>query len=204
VTTTKGPTAPPPTPPPSGCTDKNGQPCQLLRCYHKYALDDIEPALRYCSPGDDVCVISFLKHEDGNHYASQFCSNSSRESWWGGMYHPCTYGDMGGFQCACDFTGCNVDGKTAGFLPMEKRMKMILFHLFLAAMFVLVLFFFCRCCCCRKKSSAHTAPQPLPPAHPQQARRQRKPKASRIVIIILFIILLYVILLFTDGPRSRF
>ena len=97
---------------------------------------------------------------------------------------------------------CNVDGETAGFLPMEKRMKMILFHLFLAAMVVLVLIFFCRCCCCNKK--ALTAPQPLPPAHPQQARRQRKPKASRIVIIILFVILLQIILFFMDGPGSRF
>merc|ERR1711997_684044 len=120
VTTTKGPNVPPP-PSPAPPSDK------LLRCYHKYALDDSEPALRYCSPGDDICVISFLKHEDGHHHTSQFCSNSSLESWWGGNYQPCTYGDMGGYQCACTSIGCNVDGETAGFLPMEKRMRKILF-----------------------------------------------------------------------------
>ena len=99
---------------------------------------------------------------------------------------------------------CNVDGETAGFLPMEKRMRKILFHLFYAAMVVLILLFFCRCCCCNKKSSSHTVPQPLPPAQPQTARRQRKSKASRTVIIVLFVILLQVILFFMDGPGSRF
>ena len=36
-----------------------------LRCYHKYSMDLTRPALRFCSPGDDICVFSLLRHEDG-------------------------------------------------------------------------------------------------------------------------------------------
>jgi len=180
------------------CRESDGP----LRCYHKYSLDDTEPSLRFCSPGQDICVFSYLMHEDGNHYSGQHCSNSSLESWWGGRNNPCTYGDMGGYQCGCDFAGCNFDGETSGFLPIEKRMKMFLFFLFVAAMVLLIVFFFCRCCCCNNKKGAQTVPQPH--LQPQQSRRQRKPKASRIAMIIFFIILLYVVILGMEGIKKRY
>ena len=41
----------------------------------------------------------------GLHHSSQYCANSTEETWWRGDREPCRYGNEGGYQCACRQSG---------------------------------------------------------------------------------------------------
>ena len=47
-----------------------------LKCYYKYALDPGPAQLRYCGPGQDLCLVQRLRHEDGLQHTSQQCTSS--------------------------------------------------------------------------------------------------------------------------------
>jgi len=159
-----------------------------IRCFQKFAFNLVNEAeLLYCRYNEDICVYAYLQHEDGQHYTSQYCANSTSETWWLGDRKPCRYGSEGGFQCACSQTGCNFDDKTAGFIPMEDRFKFILICAFMAIMAFLVLFFFCRCCCCRKKNPSNNFQQHGDP------QRQKKNKKLLIFAILAVPILVFIL-----------
>jgi len=120
------------------CTDDGP-----LRCYYKYAIDQGIAKLRYCKEHENLCVLAKLRHEDGNIYQSQYCSNSTQEDW----HHNgprCQYGRDGGYKCACDYNGCNYDRNSAGYASLKERLLPVFLTMLWAGLFI-----FCCCCLCR-------------------------------------------------------
>eukprot|EP00090_Calanus_glacialis_P046233 TRINITY_DN8972_c0_g1_i2.p1 TRINITY_DN8972_c0_g1~~TRINITY_DN8972_c0_g1_i2.p1 ORF type:complete len:361 (-),score=56.12 TRINITY_DN8972_c0_g1_i2:88-1170(-) len=157
-----------------------------LRCYYKYALADTTPQLRYCRQQENLCILAELRHEDGSWYRSQYCSNTTLSDWWN-PGNTCQYGEEGGYQCACDYNGCNFDEHTVGYFPLKDRLMPIFIVILMAAIFFLC----CMCifkCCCNNKNNRH---QPKNPASgkwtegEQNSRRSENKKRAFCFFIYL-------------------
>ena len=136
----------------------------------------------------------------GKKYVSQYCANSTSEVWWAGDGEPCRYGDQGGYQCGCSFTGCNYDEVTAGYVSMEDRFAKIMMGLFIAVMLGVTVVFCCSCCCHRAKNK-----KPSPQQFQQQNGQPRK-KASpltRVAIVVGFVAACYIISFFVKGGSNK-
>jgi len=193
---------------PWGNCDRNCKEERPIKCYQKLAEEDGEPDLRYCRYTDDLCVYAFLKHEDGLHHSSQYCANSTEETWWRGDREPCRYGNEGGYQCACRQSGCNFDEETSGYISMETRFKMLLFFIFMFIMVIVILIFCCKCCC-RKKSPSKNNLHPQPPQHhpppaPHGPRRQRRMNMKqRVLLVVGFVCFAYIVSFFVEGGSNK-
>jgi len=135
-----------------------------LKCYYKYALDPGPAQLRYCGPGQDLCLVQRLRHEDGVQHTSQQCSSSQEEDWREGGPH-CQYGQEGGYRCVCHYPGCNLDAETAGYFPVRARLMPVLFSLLYTVMLLACCCCCCRCCCPARKQKGRVLQQ-----RPQRSR----------------------------------
>merc|ERR1711963_823479 len=98
-----------------------------LYFYHKPAYVTGTPVLNRCSRHDDACLVSHMRHEDGNFYTRYKCINATEEaewfnhneSYWFNIEGECRDWPLDStFICVCTFSRCNFTKETAGFVPI--------------------------------------------------------------------------------------
>jgi len=103
-----------------------------LHCYHKPAYLEGTPTLHRCGSRDDACLVSYMRHEDGNFYTRQKCINTTDEAEWFNNNDGAHWFKNEGqcrdwpldstFICVCNFSRCNFSKETAGFVPIFWRL----------------------------------------------------------------------------------
>jgi len=103
-----------------------------LHCYHKPAHLRGTPVLHRCGSHDDACLVSHMRHEDGNFYTRHKCINTTEEAeWFNNNNNKAYWFNNEGqcrdwpldstFICVCTFSRCNFNKDTAGFVPIFWR-----------------------------------------------------------------------------------
>jgi len=145
------------------CSDKsdNGPKpgSTVLKCFYKPATSLSKPQLQTCGKDEDACLIAYMRHEDGHFYTRQKCINSTVEAPFyrghGGILQPyCRDWPLEGtYVCACDYSGCNWEKFSAGYITPAQRIAPLLILL------LVILGITCCCCCCfgtsQKKGAVH-------------------------------------------------
>lgn len=131
----------------------------VLKCFYKPATSLGKPQLQTCGKDEDACLIAYMRHEDGNFYTRQKCINSTEEAPFyrghGGILQPyCRDWPLEGtYVCACDYSGCNWEKFSAGYITPAQRIAPLLILL------LIILGITCCCCCCfgssQKKGHVH-------------------------------------------------
>jgi len=131
----------------------------VLKCFYKPATSLGKPQLHTCGKDEDACLIAYMRHEDGHFYTRQKCINSTVEAPFyrghGGILQPyCRDWPLEGtYVCACDYSGCNWEKFSAGYITPAQRIAPLLILL------LVILGITCCCCCCfgssQKKGAVH-------------------------------------------------
>lgn len=131
----------------------------VLKCFYKPATSLGKPQLQTCGKDEDACLIAYMRHEDGHFYTRQKCINSTVEAPFyrghGGILQPyCRDWPLEGtYVCACDYSGCNWEKFSAGYITPAQRIAPLLILL------LIILGITCCCCCCfgssQKKGHVH-------------------------------------------------
>jgi len=167
------------TPTPEPPIDRSGP----LKCFYKPAAHSGKPRLETCGVAEDACLIAYMRHQDGQLYTRQKCINTEMEAPFyadikeleeehskrksrsgrkrasgrrreeqGGA---CRDWPLDGtYLCACEYSGCNWEKNSAGYIPPLHRL--------FPPLVLLVILACLTCCCCiccggqQKKGVVHS------------------------------------------------